>query len=61
MHGDPDPRALPETAYSPGLERIILKALARDREDRYPSLDAMRADLGRLVREAARAPGPANP
>jgi len=53
--GTPDPAALPATPYSPGLERIVLKALARDREDRYPSLDALRADLASLVREAARA------
>jgi serine/threonine protein kinase len=55
MHGAPDPGALPATAYSPGLERIILKALARDRNARYPSLDAMHADLVSLVREAAKA------
>ena len=55
MQGTPDPAALPATPYSPGLERIVLKALARDREDRYPSLDALRADLASLVREAARA------
>ncbi len=54
MHGAPDPAALPATAYSPGLERIILKALARDRGARYPSLDAMHADLVSLVRDAAR-------
>jgi serine/threonine-protein kinase len=55
LHGAPDPSALPETAYSPGLERIILKALARDRNDRYESLDAMHADLVSLVRDAAKA------
>jgi len=55
MQGTPDPAALPATPYSPGLERIVLKALARDREDRYASLDALRADLASLVREAARA------
>ena len=54
MHGAPDPAALPATAYSPGLERIILKALARDRDGRYPSLDAMHADLVSLVRDAAK-------
>jgi serine/threonine-protein kinase len=54
MQGAPDPTALPATAYSPGLERIILKALARDRSARYPSLDAMHADLLSLVRDAAR-------
>ena len=56
MHGAPDPAALPVTAYSPGLERIVLKALARDRDDRYQSLDVMHADLASLVRDAARAP-----
>jgi serine/threonine-protein kinase len=54
MHGAPDPAALPRTAYSPGLERIVLKALARDREARYQSLDALHADLLSLVRAAAR-------
>jgi eukaryotic-like serine/threonine-protein kinase len=54
MHGTPDPAALPATAYSPGLEGIILKALARDRNARYPSLDAMHADLVSLVRDAAK-------
>ena len=54
LRAAPDPAALPATAYSPGLERIILKALARDRVDRYQSLEAMHADLARLVKEAAR-------
>jgi eukaryotic-like serine/threonine-protein kinase len=54
VHGAPDPAALPVTAYSPGLERIVMKALARHREARYPSLDAMHADLVSLVRDAAR-------
>ena len=54
VHGTPDPEALPATGYSPGLERIILKALARDRNVRYQSLDAMRADLASLVRDAAK-------
>jgi serine/threonine-protein kinase len=55
VHGAPDPLALPANPYSPGLERVVLKALARRRDDRYPSLDAMHADLGGLVRDAARA------
>lgn len=55
MHGAPDPAALPATAYSPGLERIILKALARDPEARPQSLDALHADLAGLVGETARA------
>jgi eukaryotic-like serine/threonine-protein kinase len=62
LHGAPDPAALPETAYSPGLERIILKALARDRTLRYPSLEAMHADLASLVRAAAKVlPAPPEP
>jgi eukaryotic-like serine/threonine-protein kinase len=52
LQGTPDPEALPATRYSPGLERIILKALARDREGRYPSLEAMHADLTRLENTA---------
>jgi serine/threonine protein kinase len=54
LHGAPDPAALPATAYSPGLERIILKALAHDRSERYQSLEALHADLARLVKDAAR-------
>jgi len=36
---------IPET-----LDRIVLKSLAKDREDRYPDADAMRADLEAAVR-----------
>jgi serine/threonine-protein kinase len=54
IHGAPDAAALAVTAYSPGLDGIILKALARDPDARYPSLEALHADLGDLVREAAR-------
>jgi len=55
IHGTPDGTALAGTAYSPRLEAIILKALARDPDARYPSLDALHADLGDLVRDVARA------
>ena len=47
--------AFPQTPYSPGLERVVRKALRRDREERYQSLEAMHGDLGALVRDAARA------
>jgi tetratricopeptide (TPR) repeat protein len=53
MHEDPDPAGLPATDYTPGLEAIVLRALARDPERRYGSLDDMRTELERLVRETA--------
>jgi hypothetical protein len=53
MHEDPDPAGLPATDYTPGLEAIILRALARDPDRRYGSLDDMRTELERLVRETA--------
>ncbi len=34
----------------PQLERIILKAMARDPEDRYPTADAMSADLEAFIK-----------
>jgi tetratricopeptide (TPR) repeat protein/predicted Ser/Thr protein kinase len=53
MHESPDAGHLPQTAYSPGLEHIVLKALARPLDERYQSLDEMMSDLVRLVRETA--------
>jgi len=50
MHDRPDPRVLPETEYSPRLQEIIMKALARDVRERYQSLDDMRHDLAGMVR-----------
>lgn len=35
------------------LDRIVLKALAKDREDRYPDADAMRSDLEAALRGGA--------
>jgi tetratricopeptide (TPR) repeat protein/predicted Ser/Thr protein kinase len=52
-HERPDAAQIPKTPYSPGLERIILKALARRQEDRYQSLDDMHEDLEALVTETA--------
>jgi serine/threonine-protein kinase len=54
VHGAPDAGALPQTPYSPGLERLVLKALERDRNARYQSLDEMQTALATLVREGAR-------
>src|SRR5262245_13230042 len=53
MHEAPDRSGLPATDYSPGLERIVFRALAREVGERYPSLDEMHDDLERLVRETA--------
>ena len=53
MHESPDAGYLPQTAYSPGLEHIVLKALSRHLDERYQSLDEMMSDLVRLVRETA--------
>ncbi len=50
---DPDLTAIPKSAYSPGLERIVARALAKRVEDRYQTLDAMRDDLEKLVRQTA--------
>jgi serine/threonine-protein kinase len=50
MHDRPDPKVLPETEYAPRLQEIIMKALARDVRERYPSLDDMRHDLAGMVR-----------
>jgi serine/threonine-protein kinase len=50
MHDRPDARVLPETEYSPRLQEIIMRALARDVRERYQSLDDMRHDLAGMVR-----------
>jgi tetratricopeptide (TPR) repeat protein len=44
---------LPPTEYSPGLEAIVSRALAKPLSERYQDLDEMRDDLERLVRETA--------
>jgi tetratricopeptide (TPR) repeat protein/predicted Ser/Thr protein kinase len=53
MHEPADPAGLPASDYTPGLEGLVLRALARDPAERYPSLDEMRSELERLVRETA--------
>lgn len=37
--------------YPPELERIVMKALERDANDRYPTADAMRRDLDHFLHE----------
>jgi tetratricopeptide (TPR) repeat protein/predicted Ser/Thr protein kinase len=49
----PDMTALPRSEYSPGLEAIVSRALAKPLAERYQSLEEMRDDLERLVRETA--------
>jgi len=53
MRAEPDFTALPRTDYSPGLEAIVARALAKPLAERYQSLEEMRDDLERLVRETA--------
>jgi serine/threonine-protein kinase len=53
MRAEPDLGALPRTDYSPGLEAIVARALAKPAAERYQSLEEMRDDLERLVRETA--------
>ena len=49
--GPPDVSALSRTAYSPGLEALVMRALATRPVDRYASLTDMRRDLRRVVQE----------
>jgi tetratricopeptide (TPR) repeat protein len=50
---NPDMSALPKSAYSPGLEAVVARALAKPRAERYQTLEEMRDDLERLVRDTA--------
>jgi eukaryotic-like serine/threonine-protein kinase len=44
------PRKLrPEMRISEAMERVVQKAMARDRDDRYPSMAALAADLDRVA------------
>jgi len=61
----------PERAISPELEQIVLRAMAADRQERYPTMETLHEDLRRyaagqellplLVRSPASAPPPAPP
>jgi len=61
MHDRPDPRVLPETEYSPVLQQIIMRALARDVRERYQSLEEMHRDLVAAVRRMPTKVGAAVP
>jgi serine/threonine protein kinase len=50
---EPDMTALPVTGYSPGLEAVVARALAKPVAERYQTLEEMRDDLERLVRDTA--------
>ncbi len=52
MNEPPDPRPI-ATEYSPALDAVILKALARDVNARYQNLDEMAADIEAVLRRAA--------
>jgi serine/threonine-protein kinase len=56
----PTPRALrPELRLSEGIERVTLRAMAKSREQRYPTMAAFEADLGRVLAGDAIAAAPA--
>jgi len=61
MHDRADPKALPETEYSPGLQQIIMRALAHDVRDRYQSLEEMHRELVGVVRRMPTRVGMATP
>ncbi len=48
---DATPPSKVVTGYPEQLERIVLKALARDRDERYPTARALQDDLEQFVRE----------
>ncbi len=52
MNEAPDTKPI-ATKYSPALDAVILKALARDASARYQSLDEMAADIEAVLQRAA--------
>ena len=49
-HEPTPPRSLrPELRISEAVERVAMKAMAKRREDRYPSMEALAADLERVM------------
>jgi serine/threonine-protein kinase len=59
-HAPPPPRALrPELSISPAVEALVLRAMAKSRDERYPTMEALIEDLDRV--RAGGAPRPAGP
>jgi eukaryotic-like serine/threonine-protein kinase len=53
----PSPRKIAgEVAVPPELDRIVMRAMAKKPEDRYPSVSALREDLVRFMRGGAEFP-----
>jgi tetratricopeptide (TPR) repeat protein len=51
--GEPDLACLPETAFSPGFEKVLGRSLARPLESRLASFEDVHAELVQMVRDAA--------
>jgi tetratricopeptide (TPR) repeat protein len=60
LNDAPDMSALERTAYTPHLEDVIRKALARDPDERYSEAEAILLDLEALVCESAPQAPPAD-
>lgn len=56
LSADPDPATAIEPSLPPDLDRILRKALDKDRELRYQTVSDFRADLRRLLREIDSSP-----
>lgn len=57
IHVDPPPPSATNPDVPPGLDRVILTALAKDRDLRYQSAEALRSELA-AVRDSLGAPDP---
>jgi serine/threonine protein kinase len=58
IHEEPLPPSRLNPCISPQLERVIVRALARDRQARYPTMEAFVNDLARLPGATGRAVTP---